>query len=356
MDDWDDWDTCCAICGVPWGPFMAEIENAMRSSAKSSPFSTTNLGEGDTHWLHQNNSMGLWSDSSHGSRSESTSDCLLVITNIAWSVFYTRKFFSGEFGSVTLMELDLDGEEPEYISDIYYGQGMVTYPSFTRQGLVVFPFHDACFDLLSRVITSQTESPLDEEILYAAFVELGNGDKPWILNLDYGDPAPKGNPKTFGLYPQDPTVHHDWWKNYGHEELLKNHAKKVDLSAYLVPRPTLHAETSKTHHALHDPFYGLPVEIREHILELLDFRGLLAVRAASYAMRSVVPSNALWRKSFSANMPWLYEMEDLLRRGNEHQSFDLCLSMEELERRSSYHDGIDGLDLILANRRRVWSR
>lgn len=137
--------------------------------------------------------------------------------------------------------------------------------------------------------------------------------------------------------------------------LLKNHAKKVDLSAHLVPRPTLHAETPKTQHAIHDPFRGLPVEIREHILELLDFRDLSAVRAASCPMRSVVPSNALWRKSFSANTPWLYEIEDVLGRGNEQQSFDLCLSMEELERRSTYCDDIDGLDFILANRRRVWS-
>lgn len=95
------------------------------------------------------------------------------------------------------------------------------YPSFNRpfnrNGVVVFPFHDACYSLLLRVISRYIEGSVDEEILYAVFVQLGNGHKPWILDIDYGDPAPKSNPKTFGLFPRDPTVHHDWWKNYGHE-------------------------------------------------------------------------------------------------------------------------------------------
>lgn len=137
--------------------------------------------------------------------------------------------------------------------------------------------------------------------------------------------------------------------------LLKYHGEKVDISSYLVQPPTTgYMRVAQNRHILHDPFCSLPVEIREHLLELLPIRDISALRTASYPMHNIVLSNALRKQVFSATMPWLYEIEDFLNQGNKYQTFDLCLTIGELERRSTYCGDFDGLDLILANRRRVW--
>ena len=108
------------------------------------------------------------------------------------------------------------------------------YPRFGTDGVVVFPFHNACYELLIKAIKRYAEAPLDEEILYFTFVHFANANMPWLLDIDYGAPAPKDNPKTFGLYPNDPTIHHDWWKNYGNEVTMPDTTLACALVTYYV--------------------------------------------------------------------------------------------------------------------------
>lgn len=90
------------------------------------------------------------------------------------------------------------------------------------------------------------------------------------------------------------------------------------------------------------------------MLELLPLRDLSALKTASYPMHVTVPSKAVWDGVFSATMPWLWEMEDALTRG-EHTRLDLFCTIRELQRRTTFSADPDYLCLTLANRRRVWS-
>ena len=138
--------------------------------------------------------------------------------------------------------------------------------------------------------------------------------------------------------------------------LLKSHEEKVDISAYLVEKAeVLTADAAESWRVLQDPFGGLPVELRERIFELLPIKDFSALRAASYPMYNTPASRQLWKGIFSSAMPWLWEMEELLTKGNEVERLSLCLTYGELERRSTFQDDLDQLNLTLANRRRVWS-
>lgn len=70
-------------------------------------------------------------------------------------------------------------------------------------GVAVFPFHKACYELLTRAITRNSKALVDGEILYSAFVQLGEAHETWHLDIDYGDPAPRDN--------------RAWMSNAGHE-------------------------------------------------------------------------------------------------------------------------------------------
>lgn len=98
----------------------------------------------------------------------------------------------------------------------------------------------------------------------------------------------------------------------------------------------------------------MPVEIREQLLDLLSIQDMSALRAASYPMHNIILSKASWEKIFSTATPWVYEIKDILSEHNKYRTFDLSLTIGELQRRSTYRADFDGLDLTLANRRRVW--
>ncbi|KYK57044.1 hypothetical protein DCS_04051 [Drechmeria coniospora] len=203
-------------------------------------------------------------------------------------------------------------------------------------GVTVFPFHEACYGLLSRAI----KGTIDNELIYSAFVRLSNEFETWMLDIDYGDPPPRDN--------------RDWISVPGTELLVKNPAESIDMSPFLVQQAPAALPCCEGCDSLSDPFNELPIEIRQQLMAQLPLLDISALRQASKIMFETLPSKTVWTRVLTETMPWLWEMDDVLSRG-EHHRLDLIQTIKKLQTQTEYSfDGINQC-LTLANRRRVWS-
>ncbi|KAM5361416.1 hypothetical protein ACJZ2D_013106 [Fusarium nematophilum] len=331
-----DWIPSCAICGVIFRPEDCRISPAPPASpgtrgdgSPTEPEATppTNppdtkymydrnlISNSDLLWLSENNALGLWPDSSETRKS-----------------FFTGEFVTGYYSRAFLTFKGL----PEHIQEIE--EELHTYEALVG-GQSVFPFHKDCYNhLLARCITRHTKRPIDEEVLYATFVGLRGGM--WSLDIEYGDPMPREC--------------NQWLSHRGGELLVMNPTDTVDISMYLRSGNMIPSESgrNKSMKVIDDPFGKLPDEIRQSIFLQLSARDISTLKIASYPMYSAAPSSVVWKRLFSKEMPWVWELEGI--PPVDLRAFDLVQTFRELDKQCRYDDDSGEYSPRLANRKRVW--
>ncbi|KAI2462856.1 hypothetical protein F4781DRAFT_162983 [Annulohypoxylon bovei var. microspora] len=105
----------------------------------------------------------------------------------------------------------------------------------------------------------------------------------------------------------------------------------------------------------HDPFGKLPYAIVCNICHQLPAEGLIDMARASWAVHSLIRNkNCFWKNALKYNMPWFFEVQELmqlgaLRRPEMYKGIYLWAERKIWPRRH-----ISGPLMYIANRRRIW--
>ena len=238
-----------------------------------------------------------------------------------------------------------------------------------------FPFHSACYQVLSRALARMDPSDtlsdchvenIDIEALCSTFEKLHRDWDP-RLNLDYGD---IGN-----------SVEQYWDAYHGYEALVSNPGDIEELSKYYehlpqmkfrLPRTfppqegvAIHITPSKEYRYTADPFAVFPPEVLLELSTYLPVKSLRAFRSASPAARNTRLTNMFWWKHIIMEMPWLWDIPPSPRNSAESM-IDWKQVFEDLSMRSQDHftqecqenrlerDPRKETILGLVNRRRIW--
>ncbi|KAL4871501.1 hypothetical protein BDV12DRAFT_194267 [Aspergillus spectabilis] len=197
-------------------------------------------------------------------------------------------------------------EDPEWLADIRcirFNWDIDGLQSYTYNHQAVYPFHQACFEILSRVITGNTESLkiLDKDIFYHVFSDLQLDTR---LGLDYGSLRsarsiwqPLSGEEFAVVYPLEAP---------GISKFLKSVFKSFDL-------PILPASEGQYKNTT-DCFSILPNEILQQIVLYLPGMSVTALCRTSRIFQMATYHNAFWKGLIRHRMPWFWELQTLLHK------------------------------------------
>ncbi|KAL2864279.1 F-box protein [Aspergillus lucknowensis] len=202
---------------------------------------------------------------------------------------------------------DEDPELPEDMSDFFsYGVSDLDDPP-------MFPFHRDCLELLTRAVLGTVDTNLiQKDILYKVMEKIGS----WTVTCPN---------TTLNLEPLIP------------ENLTSTPKSIPDLSTKVIS----------------DPFKSLPYEMIHNILDYLPAGPLMAVREASWTVRTHTQSSRFWKRRIDTHMPWFWELHEYISKNKDQElNYQGLYLFLEKETRPSY--GMTGPFMGVANRRRVW--
>ncbi|KAK4236390.1 hypothetical protein C8A03DRAFT_16969 [Achaetomium macrosporum] len=222
-------------------------------------------------------------------------------------------------------------------------------PSYSKQdhsGLLVFPFHYCCFNILTQVLTGGNDTTkIDEDALFDTMARLVQTHSV-CLDIDYGS-----------ISGQDQR----WESIPGEEFSVTNPSSSPLITALLEQylgkdvfqlRPAGPGITRDP--CVQDPFSSLPPEVLHNIFRFLPGNNLLELLEASWAAFSATRRNAFWKWFLKHDLPWVVELWPLLGEGLHHPELDYKAVYMWLNQATTPRYGMGGPFMVLANRRRIW--
>ncbi|PHH84129.1 hypothetical protein CDD83_2435 [Cordyceps sp. RAO-2017] len=219
-----------------------------------------------------------------------------------------------------------------------------------QESEMAFPFHEACFEVLARLLTGTPDAKsVDKDVLFEAMENFVDSDREGVsMELDYG--AITGSQQ--------------YWQSIQGEEYCAAQpnlvpAFKEALVRKLAegrgpePEPQAGAGAAAPRGA-HDVFRKLPPEVLEEVALNVPLASLPAFAAASRAGRDLVRSNRFFRRLIRRQMAWAWEVDEAVAEtapGPQPDYKALCRWLHAL---SGPKSGLDKGFLGLVNRRRVW--
>ncbi|CAM1510781.1 Fc.00g082940.m01.CDS01 [Cosmosporella sp. VM-42] len=195
----------------------------------------------------------------------------------------------------------------------------------------VFPFHESCFEILTRALTSSTDATrIDKDLLYDVMARL-SGRYERCLKIDYGDNS--GRDQFWDAYPGEEALNEKMSQG-----VFRNLPKKAMVGNVRDPRDSL----SKLSH-----------ELICAIASYLPGDSLLALRSASRSAYHATCSNGFWKWLIGSTMPWLWDLGENLDYAVLSQINCKALFFW-LDKVSAVEFGMIGTFMGIANRRRIW--
>ncbi|KAK4157424.1 hypothetical protein C8A00DRAFT_11764 [Chaetomidium leptoderma] len=223
------------------------------------------------------------------------------------------------------------------------------YDTGHGDGIVVYPLHRCCLNILARVLTgSGNVAKIDKHVLYDTMEEANiDWEGARRLFLDYGIRA-NGQKEVWASIPGEEFAVTNPSPTPEVTELLKGFLADGVFGL----RPGSHGVMRVPQ--VRDPFSRLPPELLINIFRLLPGHTLLALLKASWPAFCATRRNGFWRWFLKHDMPWLTELWPLLdeqQQGPEPSYKALYLWLNDITI-SKY--GMNGPFMSLANRRRIW--
>lgn len=105
-----------------------------------------------------------------------------------------------------------------------------------------------------------------------------------------------------------------------------------------------------------DPFRKLPYDMVYRITELIDDKSLFNLSTASWVIHATLRDNQqFWRHRIKrVSMPWLEEVETLLRDEDSMRGVDIKGLLCHLDKVTMPKEALKGGAMGIANRRRIW--
>ncbi|KAK3303774.1 uncharacterized protein B0T15DRAFT_541215 [Chaetomium strumarium] len=256
----------------------------------------------------------------------------------------SRAFISGKS-----VECDSGGIEVEMGDDPNQpptGTSLFCYSKQDQSGLLVFPFHYCCFNILAQVLTADDDTTkIDKDALFDTMAGLVKTHSV-CLDIDYGS-----------ISGQDQR----WESIPGEEFSVTNPSPSPSITALLAQylakdvfqlRPDRLGITRDP--CVQDPFSSLPPKVLHNVLRFLPGNDLLGLLKASWPAFSATRRNAFWKWFLKHDMPWLVELWPLL--GEEVQRFEVDYKAVYmwLNEATTPRYGMGDSFMVLANRRRIW--
>ncbi|KAJ3550070.1 hypothetical protein NM208_g165 [Fusarium decemcellulare] len=317
MDDDDNFDLYCAICGGPHAAVKVRTDSADENQDGYNP---NVIQQQDVEWSKQLHILGRV----QLSRLDFT--CLAPV-------------------------LPRAGEEwmssPETIV-FFFGVRLDRLCAYSPTEGLVFPFHWPCYEILARYITGHPDpKTLDKGALFRSFARVLRQYEG--LDLDYGD----------ARIAQD-----QYWKSIpGMEYTVVNPAPRQELKRQvmdliiggqfeskplkLIPRPE--AESN--------PLQALPETLLYEVIQSLDNESLLNLCHASWSTFLMLRDNqSFWKSRLLGHMSYFFELLEIVCGSSASLgSRDLRRILQWANTASKPRPGITGPLLPVANRRRIWN-
>ncbi|KAK4244201.1 hypothetical protein C7999DRAFT_44091 [Corynascus novoguineensis] len=217
-------------------------------------------------------------------------------------------------------------------------------PKPRERGLIVFPLHQSCLEILTDVLTDlKHASAVEKQILFTAMVEKSASlhHEPF-LDLDYGIAGRAMDEASLWFWDSIPGFEYSVTSPVitpGFTEMFGKHLAE-SRAAFELQRDDFSFRESRNPQ-IQEPFTRLPSEILHRIFLFLSGDDVLNTLKASW----------------SAFMPWMTALLPVLDE-RQHPGRDFELSYKTvymwLNKITTPCYGSDGPFLSLANRRRIW--
>ncbi|KAL4917879.1 hypothetical protein BDW62DRAFT_76043 [Aspergillus aurantiobrunneus] len=214
-----------------------------------------------------------------------------------------------------------------------------SYDHDSKNIRAAFPFHRACFKILTRVI-----GDVDKDLLYQIFTDLAEGI---CLNLFYGSLVGPGAKPS------------EWVCFAGEEFAVTDPIDIPDLRGFLSVK--LHSFVLDSSAATPefqwrkgtDQLAQLPYDILILVLQYLPGTSIATLLMLPRYINRATRHNSLWKTMIRERKPWLWELQDVLRECN-CPSINYRRFFLRLDRELSVMYGLRLPLNGLANRKRIW--
>lgn len=281
------------------------------------------LTENDFRWLDKSRALGFNEEASS----------------------LTKAFITGHgsYGDYGGFEVDQPGND----SNDTRKQTYPCYTSYDPNESPVFPFHDACFQILTHSLGYKDTEQIDKDALYTSMAQCLNRDYDRTLDLDYGDVE---------------GAEQFWDCISGEEYSVCNPAVKPDIHAVLqnlMPAKLF----SKALDSLQlsqkvqcDIFEKLPYDVLYGVFEHLPFYDTVSLMQASWHVFAYTRDSTFWKQMMRLHtFPWFWEVSPLLKDGTFPGDFDYKGAFLWLHQLTTPAFGMTGPFMGIANRRRIWN-
>ncbi|OAL57354.1 hypothetical protein IQ07DRAFT_528128 [Pyrenochaeta sp. DS3sAY3a] len=209
-----------------------------------------------------------------------------------------------------------------------------------------YPFHEACFQVLTRRLGYENPNEVDKDVLYTVMTQFC-ADYSRMLALDYGSEQECG--QFWECMPGEEYTVSDPGPKPGIDEVLRSM-----FPAKLFNRPESLLELSDK--VRNDPLAILPYDVLLGILDHLPEKSTLALRKASWHVRTLTQEPGFWRYMLRLRVaPWFWEIKDLLAYTKFPETFDFQGLFKWLYHITLPVYGFKGPLMGIANRRRIWN-
>ncbi|UKZ74792.1 hypothetical protein TrVFT333_002462 [Trichoderma virens FT-333] len=211
---------------------------------------------------------------------------------------------------------------------------------------VVFPFHECCFDIVSRALTgSENRCKIDKDALYNIMIGLSEQFEN-TLAISHGDI--NGGQQFWERIPgEEYTVTQPVFS-----PVVKAFIQRKIASNDLAVRRQFVLEDEQQR--ISDPFHVLSNELVWQIARYLPAEAILALSTASWPVFNATRDNGFWKAFIYNDMPWAATELQHIINDTQSQELDYKALYLWFEWMTVPQYGVGTPWMGLANRRRIW--
>jgi len=213
--------------------------------------------------------------------------------------------------------------------------------------VTTFPFHEECFQLLTKCLGYENRKEVDKDVLYAVMMQKVE-ELARHLELDYG--KIDGADQFWECYAGEEWSVADPGLKLGIEEVVKSM-----LPATLFDR-TETGRMDLSYKVQNDPLTVLPYDVLHGIFAELSLQDTLSLVNASYHVFDATRESAFWRHMIRLHIvPFFWELDGLFKNTTFPNSFDWKGTFQWLDKITKPTFAMEGPLMSIANRRRIWN-